>query len=571
VIGTIGFEEYKLEHEPERTLLDSFYRTLTLFEFAGYDVEPPLPWTLELARWAAPILIIYAILRGLIAVFRAQLQLASIRLLGHNHVVVAGLGTIGFSLAKAFRAEGYRVVVIEADEANRSIEGCRDRGISVLIGDATDPRVLAKARADRARFLIGACGDDGRNVEVEVAADRLVGARGRGNLHALVHLDDAGLWRMLKSEVIARRHARGLRLEFFNLFEIGARQLLEERPAFGPGAPEEGPLRPHVVFAGLDGIGEALVVNIARLWQNRGPGPEESLRLTILAEDADKVCARLVARYPELEHVCELNAVSATLGAELQRGALALGPHRPVSAVYVCVAPEGAAVEVALAVRGRSELQAAPVTVTVPDLSAGLATLLNDATRARQGIHGFGVLDRALNVDALLRGDTEILAQAKHEEYLRHELARGGHMGEKLLVPWMQLPEAFKDANRAFADGIGEKLSAAGCALVPAPLIDPRGPVFAFTEDEVEQLAVLEHERWMADKLHTGWRYGPVRDDAAQVHDRLVGWDELPEAEADKDREPVRELPRMLAYAGFEIVRPPGNDTSETAAAGMTA
>jgi TrkA family protein/RyR domain-containing protein len=569
VLGTIGFEEYKHEHDPERSLLDSMFRSLTLFEFAGYDVEPPLPWTLELARWAAPAITIYAIFRGLIAVFRGQLQLAAIRLFGHNHVVVAGLGTMGFRLAKAFREEGYRVVVIEADEGNRSIQGCRDRGISVLVGDASDPRVLAKAHADRARYLIGVCGDDGRNVEVEVAADRISDKRGRGTLHALVHLDDAGLWRMLKSEVIAHRHARDLRLEFFNVHEIGARLMLEERPPFGSEG-EEGRLRPHVVLAGLEGIGDALVRNIARLWQNRAPGPGESLLLTVLAPDADAACARLIARYPELEQICELNAVSTTLGAELQRGPLALDPDRPVSAVYVSVAREGAAIEVALALRARAELRAAPITVAVSDLSAGLATLLSEATQAAHGVHGFGVLDRALDAQELLRGDTEIVARAKHEEYLRHEVNRGGSLGEGLLVPWAQLPEEFKDANRAFADGVGDKLAAAGCALLPAPLIDPRGRLFEFTDDEVERLAELEHERWMADKLRAGWRYGPVRDDARKVHDCLVEWAQLPEEEADKDRQPVRELPLMLAYAGFEIVRPAGTPTSDATPAAAT-
>jgi hypothetical protein len=134
-------------------------------------------------------------------------------------------------------------------------------------------------------------------------------------------------------------------------------------------------------------------------------------------------------------------------------------------------------------------------------------------------------------------------------------LARGVPMGEGLMVPWEVLAEEWKDTNRAFADGIGSQLAAAGCFLVPAPLIDPHGRLFSFTPEELESLARSEHDRWVADKARSGWRYGPVRDDAAKIHSLMVSWEELEEAERDKDREPVREVPQMLAHAGFEIVR----------------
>ena len=52
------------------------------------------------------------------------------------------------------------------------------------------------------------------------------------------------------------------------------------------------------------------------------------------------------------------------------------------------------------------------------------------------------------------------------------------------MVPWEQLGEEWKEANRAFADGIGAQLEAADCMLVPAPLIDPDGPLFSFGDEE---------------------------------------------------------------------------------------
>ncbi|MFL5822844.1 MAG: RyR domain-containing protein [Solirubrobacteraceae bacterium] len=577
VLGTIGFQQYMRAHDQHGQVIDSFYRTLTLFELDGYDVEPPIPWAMEVARFLAPILVGYAVFRGVVTVFRTQVQLVGIRFLTRGHVVVAGLGEMGFRLASAFRAQGFRVVAIDVDEANELLQSARERGITVLAGDARDQRMLAKARTDFARYLVAACGEDGRNVEVAVSAAKLAARRTAGVLHVLVHLEQPGLWRMLKAEAISRLGAEALRMEFFNAFETGARILLDERPPFPAVAEPAAPRRPHVLVAGLDGIGDSLILNVARLWQRSQPAEGEHLRLTILEEDAEAARLRLLARYPELERICDLRAASAPLGVELQRGSLNVdvGDGHAVTAVYICVEQEAQALEAALALRARPELQGVPFALAVNEAGVGLATILHDDPETAHGVYGFGVLERALQVGPLLRGTNEALARAKHEEYVRHQLDRGVPLGEGLMVPWEQLDEQWKDANRAFADGIGGQLAAAGCILVPAPLIDPHGQLLSFTAEEVEGLARSEHDRWVADKVRNGWRFGPVRDDARKIHPLLVAWGQLDEVERDKDREPVREVPQMLAYAGFEIVRlteadapgPSGDDGGDGASA----
>ena len=59
----------------------------------------------------------------------------------------------------------------------------------------------------------------------------------------------------------------------------------------------------------------------------------------------------------------------------------------------------------------------------------------------------------------------------------------------------------------------------------------------------------------MSSMLAQGWRYGPVRDNAAKVHDQIKPWEQLDELNRDKDRDAVRELPSALARAGFAIQR----------------
>ena len=95
VLGTIGFRRIPGENY---SVVDSFYYALQLFGFGG-PVPPGRPVELEIARLLGPLLVGYAALRGIFALSREQLQLVTFRLLLRNHVIVAGLGPIGFRLA----------------------------------------------------------------------------------------------------------------------------------------------------------------------------------------------------------------------------------------------------------------------------------------------------------------------------------------------------------------------------------------------------------------------------------------------------------------------------------------
>ena len=168
-----------------------------------------------------------------------------------------------------------------------------------------------------------------------------------------------------------------------------------------------------------------------------------------------------------------------------------------------------------------------------------------------------GVLDIlvTLVVWAALRSAMRLerLARAVHEEYVASRLAEGTHVDDPSLASWDQLPETLKASNRSQAEHIETKLQAIGCALVPLHGVE--APDFDFTDDEVETLARLEHDRWMAERLRSGWVFGAARDVRTRRSPYLVPWEELTEKIRDLDRETVYRLPRHAARAGQQIVR----------------
>jgi uncharacterized membrane protein len=126
---------------------------------------------------------------------------------------------------------------------------------------------------------------------------------------------------------------------------------------------------------------------------------------------------------------------------------------------------------------------------------------------------------------------TERLAQAIHNSYLRAVHAaslaaavdKGAVSGSRpSLRPWEELPDNLKESNRAQARQVGEKLAAIGCLMVPT--FDP-SLSFAFDEDEVQLLARLEHERWMAERIAQESLHGSGPD--GRGHPDLVPWEQL--------------------------------------------
>lgn len=83
-----------------------------------------------------------------------------------GHVIVCGLGNIGFRVVEELVQAKERVVVIERELAGRFVATARRLGVAVIIGDATVREVLRQAHADSARAVVAATSDDLVNIEV---------------------------------------------------------------------------------------------------------------------------------------------------------------------------------------------------------------------------------------------------------------------------------------------------------------------------------------------------------------------------------------------------------------------
>ena len=158
--------------------------------------------------------------------------------------------------------------------------------------------------------------------------------------------------------------------------------------------------------------------------------------------------------------------------------------------------------------------------------------------------------------DVGVRGTHELVARAIHEEYSAQQAAAGiDQVRNPAMRPWHELPPYLKETNIQQAEDIAKKLQVINCAIGLA--IDEGRPSFTFSDAEVELLAAMEHARWMKEKQKRGWSYGLVRSDYNRVHDCLVPWELLPEAQKEKNLHTIRVLPAILAKVHLKILRLP--------------
>ena len=151
-----------------------------------------------------------------------------------------------------------------------------------------------------------------------------------------------------------------------------------------------------------------------------------------------------------------------------------------------------------------------------------------------------------------LTGETlDALAQTVYEVFsarFKKKDNSGGHSPRS----FSDLSDEEKDQNRQNALDIPAKLSAVGYVMIPARSNERP---FNFPGEDLECLAILEHDRWVRSKTAAGWAWAAESDPANKLHKDLVSWDQLSVEEKDKDRELICGIPRILAHAGYAIVK----------------
>ena len=190
----------------DKTWADAFYRTISVMA-TGADMHEQ-----ELFAWWQKVFVGFLRVAGaaLIAAFtaivsnyliRARLGMALElrRVPDGGHIVVCGLGNIGFRVVEELRRHDQPVVVIERAQDSRFLATARRQGVAVIIGDATVMEVLRQANVPAARAVVAATDNELGNLEVALLAREL-----NASLRVVVRLTDDYLAQTLREAADVR-------------------------------------------------------------------------------------------------------------------------------------------------------------------------------------------------------------------------------------------------------------------------------------------------------------------------------------------------------------------------------
>jgi voltage-gated potassium channel len=173
VLGTIGYVILGF------SFLDAVYQTVTTVATVGFREVQPLD---EAGKVFTIVLILVGVGTALYTfsvVLETLLEGHLSRLFGRRrmerqieamqgHVIVCGWGRVGRAIGAELTGANAELVVVDLDATRLA-----DAGLPVLVGDASEDRILEQAGVMRARALVAALDSDAANLFVTLSARAL--------------------------------------------------------------------------------------------------------------------------------------------------------------------------------------------------------------------------------------------------------------------------------------------------------------------------------------------------------------------------------------------------------------
>ncbi|GAA3944182.1 NAD-binding protein [Microbacterium soli] len=528
LLGLFGVARYSDIHDLGIPFGTQLYITASLFLLENGSLDGQIPWALEIARWAAPVVLATAAIGTVVSVARHRVWALGVRSL-RGHVVIVGLGERGWRAARSAKQAGRAVAVIETDAAGPHVRAARRLGIPVIVGSATEVSRLRAARLDRASRAIVLVGDAAETTAIaDAVADLFRSPRlsFRPEFCCFLAVPDADT----ANDLNALMHDPGapFQREFFNLEDRSGPVIIDRWAGLLTTA---GP-PPPIIVIGADAVARSVIAAAARQWSARAD--DDVLEVHWLLSARSRGVERLLTDLGGTHGSARI--IVQELRSPDSRGEIAAtlhGLHTPPALVVVSERDDAEALSVLscadVALRGTDT-----VVVGVTE-GPSLVRLLHGHDR----IELFDVAAELGDDEQIAHGRLETLGRALHDGYLRQlnrSLPAEERAAKPAYRPWAELPDELRSQNYDAARAARGMLRELGFDIVPRTPLLPA--ITVLDDDVVEALAEAEHHRWFRSR-HPG----------AAAPD----WADVDPMHAEQSRDQARRLPGILTAADLQI------------------
>lgn len=260
----------------------------------------------RLSALSTVFMLAYEAIRRLFAdsIQRVMLQL------NRQHVVICGLGQIGYHLVRDLRAATEesgkkrpdlpKVVVVEPDRENHYLDAVRQLGATIVHGDAIDLQTLKGINAHKSRDVFFLTGKDEVNIEGACKLDDLIAEKLLPVSHTApnlyVHLQHADLESVIENRRRLSTASGRSRINAFNVIDRSVRDVAGN--LILPWRPRTTSHVAHFVIVGFGEVGQRLALRLAEMahFENY-----KRSRMTIVHEASDHDSVRRFQQtYPRM-------------------------------------------------------------------------------------------------------------------------------------------------------------------------------------------------------------------------------------------------------------------------------
>jgi hypothetical protein len=544
-----------------------FLLTINVLDFSNDFVK--------YGNYLAFLVKLYILLKLILTILNELVK--SIRIGRSNrHIVICGLSNKGFQLVHDFREKKENVLVIEKDEKNELITDAERLGAYVILGDATDKELLMKSRVFSAKYVIIVSNDDSVNISIALATYSICVTYKRklrqsqkadfekstflpsikkmkNKTQCVVHIQNLELIDLLEHHQIFTDQNPLFELNLFNTYENIARYLYIKYPPYlltDTNSQESPPI--HFLIVGFNFLSESIIVQNAQIGHYAN---QTKTHLTIIDSDIESKKINFFQRYPRIEELCEFNFLDEAIeNVEISQNTITTDEKRiPITSAVVCENNDMKCLSTSLLLLKKIKDEEIFIFMYLMH-DIGLSLFLNKEFADYSRLIPFGMIETISTKEFVIGEKLNSLAKTIHSNYVESMIKTfQDDSYQDIMQPWELLTNEIKDSNKKQADHILVKIHIIGAKIQKQTNSDSSN--FSFSQEEIELLARIEHNRWLTNRYLGGWTFGNERNSKEKITPDLIEYDSLDEDAKEKDRNTITNIPKYLRDLNLEIVR----------------
>lgn len=510
-----------------------------------------LPWQLKISSVILPIFSFSFIVLMFISLLGRNFKEYLVRF-KKGHIIVVGKSDEALAMMDNLVKNGYQVVAVWSKE-DLNWGGDPDlieQGVIFIGGRSSSENTLLRAGIRFAQSVITIDESSSENLETIIFAGTISASRRPKHLpplQGISQISDFSFHQQFSTMGLPSLHSKSFNHRVFSQPSMISQQAWQDNSWYYQYLLDDTSCFHSVIF-GFGSVGQDLALRIARQCYFLGV-PKR--RITVIDTKANNLGKRFLSQVPWFSQCCEIefvefDAKGLTPGFFRELFLSHLTP--PAHNFYVCFDQDDLSLlcfQGLLQTMRNTEHTTGSLYIRLSGRK-NLSSLFESFEYSRcydPNIRIFGEVSALYGIDYLIMGTQDALANQIHDYYCKTY--------NSSFSDWETLPEVFKESNRQQADHIRQKLVSVGCGMEEESSSDG----FQFSKIEIENLAVVEHQRWLADRLSSGWKYGKTRNDSLFLHPSMVPYEDLSAEEKSKDANAVELIPKIVSEIGIRIYR----------------